>query len=528
MYKKPIDDSEREINISLYGTVQPLTRETQETGLLNPAELGFPVVGVGASSGGQEAFQRFLSRLPLDNELAVVLVSHLHPEYPTLLPELLAKYTRLPIILVEEGLKIQPNTVYLIPPGKIMFLEGDRFHLAKRQEFPRLNLAVDYFFKSMAVALGARSIAVVLSGEGTDGWRGTTAVKARLGISLVQDPQTTQFPGMIQNVLNTQLADYVAAPEELPGKIIRYLKTTRENYPQIRQSLFQDSQGQEEVFDLLKQQTNLDFRAYKRELIFGRLARRMNVRGLNDLSGYVRFLKANPGETWRLFKELLIDVPVFFRNPEGFEHFKEALKIYLSGKPEGSLIQGWVAGCAGGEESYSVAITVQEAMEELRKSFDFHLYATDIEVDSLNFARSGVFPASIAPDTGEERLKKYFTREDNLFRVKDEIKSRITFSVHNLLGDFPFSKVDFISCRNIFNILKEETQEALIPALHYALKKDGILFLGITDSIQGHTELFLPLNKQWRVYRRQAIVGEEKITLRLPIIPSVYGSVVSP
>lgn len=465
----------------------------------------FPVVGMGASAGGLEAFEKFFTGMPADSGMAFVLVSHLDPDRKSMLGELLQRRTRMPVLEAQEGAVVQPNHVYVTPPNRYLTIEKRALRLAVPQETRGMRMAVDHFLRSLAHDQGEHAIGIILSGNGSDGTLGVRTLNGAGGIALVQDPATARYEGMPRNAIATGLADYVLPVEQMPETLISY---AAQFYPR-RARMPASKAGEalsplEQIFNLLRSGTGHDFSQYKRNTIQRRIERRMSIHNIDEPDQYVRFLQENAEEIQVLFKELLIGVTSFFRDPAAFEVFKQVvLPGLLQDKPDQAPVRIWVPGCATGEEAYSLAMIVQESMEKEGRNFRVQIFATDLSEESIEYARTGHYPGSIALDMSPERLRRFFIKSDEGYQVKKEIRESIVFAVHNVIKDAPFTKLDLVSCRNLLIYFQLELQNRLYPLFHYSLRPGGVLFLGTSESVAGFVDLFLTLDKKWKFFQRK-------------------------
>nr|WP_316640343.1 chemotaxis protein CheB [uncultured Roseateles sp.] len=490
---------------------------------------GFPIVGLGASAGGLAAFESFFSGLPADAApgMAFVLVQHLAPDHKSLLTELIQRFTRMQVFEVEDGMRVKPNCAYIIPPNHDLALLNGALHLLDAGAPRGQRLPIDHFFRSLARDQRERAIAIVLSGTGSDGTLGVRAVKAEGGMAMAQSPASAQFDGMPLNAIATGLIDYELPPEQMAAQLMAYARHayTRLSAPGAATGMAQD-QALQKIFILLRAQTGHDFSNYKPSTIQRRVERRMAVHQLSDIGAYVKYLQHMPAEVQALFRDLLIGVTHFFRDPEAFKVLEEQLipRLFES-KPAGGLIRVWSTGCSSGEEAYSLAILLQECMEKLRASYAVQIFATDIDGRAIAVARAGVYPASIAADLSPERLARFFVLEpDGSYRVHKGLRDMLVFSEQDLIKDPPFSKLDLISCRNLLIYLNAELQKRLIPLFHYALNPGGLLLLGSSEGVGEFGEMFTVLDRKGKLYqRKEGLHGLQRATLgRLaPLMPAV-------
>ncbi len=421
-------------------------------------QSAFPIVGIGASAGGLEAMERFLKHVPQGSGMAFVIVQHLDPTHKGIMVELLQRTTPMPVVQVRDRHKVAPDHVYVIPPNKDMSILHGVLHLLAPAAPRGLRLPIDFFFRSLADDCQARSIGVILSGMGSDGTLGLRAIKEKAGVVFVQAPASAKFDGMPRSAIDAGLADVVAPAEELPGRISGYLK----HAPLAGQSdLDREGKSQsalEKVIILLRAQTGHDFSLYKKSTIYRRVERRMGLHQIDKLATYVRFLRENPQEIELLFKELLIGVTSFFRDPPAWEQLKDkVMPALLATHPKGGALRAWTSGCSTGEEAYSLAMVFKEAVEKVNPTGNFSLqvFATDLDRDAIDKARAGVYPENIAADISAERLRRFFVKDEHGFRVAKEIREMVIFASQNMIMDPPFTKLDLLLCRNLLIYLDQ-------------------------------------------------------------------------
>lgn len=463
----------------------------------------FPIVGIGASAGGLEALEKFFTNMPVDSGLAFVVVQHLSPDYKSMMVELLSKRTSIPVHFVKDGMAVQSNNIYIIPPRKNITIFHRKLHLTERgTEF--LHLPIDIFLNSLAEDIGEKAVAVILSGTGSDGTRGVRAIKEAGGMVMVQDPQTAKFDGMPRSAIATNLADYILAPEEMPEKLMHYVKhptQAHDNYTR-ENVLHQDSDNLSKIFSMLRSRSGVDFTYYKQTTMLRRIERRMNINQINTLNDYVRYLHQNANEVQTLYKELLIGVTRFFRDPEAYEVLeKEVIPVIFKNKNRNDEIRVWVAGCSTGEEAYSLAILFNEYMENNGVLADVKIFATDIDRDALDFASRGRYSESIAADIPQDRLHNYFVRRENSFEVLRRIREMVIFAQQDITKDPPFSKIDLISCRNVLIYLQPVLQRKVLSAFQFALKPGGFLFQGSSETVGEMEDAFKMIHSKWRIFQ---------------------------
>ncbi len=437
--------------------------------------------------------------------MAFVVVQHLDPTHKGMLVELLGRATPLPVQQVRDGMEIEPNHVYVIPPNKDISLSKRHLYLFPQPTTAGLHLPIDFFFRSLADDQQERSVGVILSGMGSDGTLGLRAIKEKAGASFVQAIQSAKFDGMPRSAIDAGLADVVAAVEELPARISAYLH----HAPHINRSTVEledkTLSALEKIYVLLRSQTGNDFSLYKKSTIYRRIERRMGLHQIDSIRHYTRFLRENPREIDLLFKELLIGVTSFFRDPESWNLLRQdALPALLANAAPSGVMRAWVPGCSTGEEAYSLAMALKEAVEPFKsvRNIALQIFATDLDRDAIDRARQGLFPDDIAANVSPERLRRFFVQEERGFRIGKEIREMVVFAPQNIIMDPPFTKLDVISCRNLLIYLSSELQKKLIPLFHYSLNPGGLLFLGSAETIGTFSGLFAPLDNKVRLYRR--------------------------
>ncbi len=471
----------------------------------------FPVVALGASAGGLEALEGFFKVIPPTTGAAFVVVSHLDPKHPSMMAELIGRFTAMQVREVADGAALEPNHVYMIPPSFYLSIFHGRLQLTEQEESPGVRMPIDTFLRSLAEDRGSSAVAIILSGTGTDGTLGLRALQASGGIVFVQDPDDAKYDGMPRSAIQTGLADYVLPVQE----IARQLKTLLERHITREEEPLDETMPAviQKVLMALRSKTGHDFSFYKKSTVGRRIRRRMNIHNIKDSAVYIRYLREDPEEAGQLFKELLINVTNFFRDPEAFDAVKKtALPKLLSDKPDDYTIRVWVPACATGEEAYSIAMIILEYAEETNRDYRFQIFATDMDGASIDKARMAVFPSNIALDVSEVRLAKFFVTEDNGYRVRKDIREGIVFALQDIAGDPPFTKIDLVSCRNVLIYMEPELQRKIISVFHYSLNPGGILFLGSSESIGTRTDLFREVDNKWKIFQVKAATGKEALT----------------
>ncbi len=471
----------------------------------------FPVVGIGASAGGLAALDAFFSGMPagVDPGMAFVVVQHLAPDHKSLLVELIGRQTRMHVFEAEDGMVVQINCVYVIPPGHDLALLHGALQLLEPHQPRGHRLPIDFFFLCLSQDVRERAICVVLSGTGSDGSLGARAIKGEGGLVVAQAPASAEFDGMPRSVLATGLVDYELPPAEMAAQLIAYAthgKRPLSSDPDVDGAL-------NKVFVLLRAHTGHDFSLYKPSTIGRRIQRRMAVHGIEQINAYVRYLERDPAEIDALFRDLLIGVTSFFRDPDAFQVLEDrVIPRLFDDKGPGSVIRVWVPGCSTGEEAYSIAILLIERMEAIGARCTAQVFATDIDPRAIVTARAGRYPTNIASDVSPERLTRFFTLDatGTSYRINKSVRDLLVFSEQDVVRDPPFSKVDLISCRNLLIYMGVELQRKLNPLFHYALNTDGWLFLGTSEDVGGLDGRFSVFDCKAKVFRRESAPHGER------------------
>jgi len=476
-------------------------------------DRGFPIVGIGASAGGLKAFQEFFTNMPANSGMAFVLVQHLAPHHLSILSEIVSRYTSMQVLEVEDGMAVESNCVYIIPPNRDMALLNGTLQLIEPHTPHGQRLPIDYFFRSLAQDQHERAIGIVLSGTASDGTQGLCAIKGEGGLVMAQSPQSAEFDGMPRSAIATGLMDCDLPPGAMPAKLLGYAAHAFLHRVRLlagttaaTTAATTDASALKKIFVLLRAYTGHDFSQYKPSTISRRIERRMAVQEIKMIDNYVRYLQEAPAEGTALFRDLLIGVTNFFRDPEAFTALEElGIPKLFEGRPPGSTIRVWSVGCSTGEEAYSLAILMQERMETLGQFHTLQIFATDIDGRAIATARAARYPTSIAADITPARLKRFFTPEadGSGYRVHKSIRDLLIFSEHDLIKDPPFSKIDLVSCRNLLIYLNADLQKRLFPLFHYSMNPDGLLFLGTSESVGGFDDLFATLDRRAKLYRRK-------------------------
>ena len=471
-----------------------------------PARAGFTIVGIGASAGGLEALELFLSGVPADSGLAYVVVQHLDPQHKDIMVELLQRGTPMPVVQISDRLRVQPGHVYVIPPNRDLSILHGVLHLLEPAAPRGLRLPIDFFLRSLAADQQANAIAVILSGMGSDGALGLGAIKERGGAVFVQDPASAKFDGMPRSAVDTGMADMVAPANTLAARIIAFLRHTPVLVAADVDFDEPDHDALDKIVVLLRAQSGHDFSSYKKSTIYRRIERRMGLHQLASLADYVRYVRANPHEAQLLFKELLIGVTSFFRDRPVWDQIEtEVIPALLAAHPEGGTLRAWTAACSSGEEAYTLAIAFRATLDRLKPQahFALQIFATDLDSDAIDKARAGHYPHNIAADVDEARLRRYFVQTEHGYRVCKEIREMVTFAPQNLVMDPPFTKLDLLTCRNLLIYLEGDLQRKLLPLFHYSLRPGGILVLGSAETVGAASDLFTAWPGKTRIYQRR-------------------------
>ncbi len=480
----------------------------------------FPIVGIGASAGGLQAFEEFFQHLTVPCGMAFILVSHLNPDHASILHELLRKSTPLSVEQITDGVSIKKEHVYVSPPGKDIAVLNGTLQLMKPTKPHGARLPIDYCFRSLALDQKENATGIILSGNGSDGALGIKVIKSESGMVMAQDLESARFSEMPSSAIATGKVDFVLPPSRMPAQLINYTRGPFLNSPKEDTSaLLQTQPYLQKIFILLRSRTGHDFSLYKPTTLRRRITRRMNIHQINDHKHYIRYLEENPQEIDLLFKEFLIGVTSFFRDKDAFEALeKKALLELLGSKAEDDGVRVWVPGCSTGEEAYSIAILLREMIDSLKQHYNVQIFATDLDASAIETARKGVYPEGISVDVSPQRLLKYFRKEDNHYRIKKEIREIVVFAEQSLIKDPPFTKLDLISCRNLLIYLNADLQKRLLPLFHYALKPNGVLFLGTSESISSFTTLFQVIDKKSKLFSRKPGTTGVQSTTNFPTV----------
>ena len=492
----------------------------------------FTVVGIGASAGGLKGLLRFFENVPQGTGMAFVIVLHLSPRHESNLDKVLQVATPMPVVQVTEAVRIERDHVYVISPAKQLSMVDGMLQVSTPTQRER-HAAIDLFFRTLGETQKARAICIVLSGTGSDGTVGLKSIKEEGGITLAQSPDEAEYDGMPRNAIGTGMVDFVMPVADMPQKIIQLSRNAQlialPHGDEVEPPTAVDPSRRadialREILSMLRTRTGHDFSHYKRATVLRRIERRLQVNQLRDLPTYRDFLRDNTLETRLLLKDMLISVTNFFRDRAPFEAIERiAIPALFEGKRAGEDVRVWVPGCATGEEAYSIAILLAEYAGEQSEPPPIQVFATDIDEDAIAFARAGLYPDSIVADVPPVRLRRFFVKETTGYRVQKAIREMVTFAPHNLLKDPPFSRIDFVSCRNVLIYLNRDIQSSVLDLVHFALRPDGYLLLGTSESIDDAHDAFVTVDKTNRLYRAQLRARNKPLAamLRAPATPTI-------
>ena len=456
------------------------------------------VVGIGSSAGGLEALQVMLSKLSDNLNCSYIIAQHLSPTHRSMMVELLSRITNIPVIEVQNGMVIKAKTIYMTPENTDIFVSNGRIYLKSIEHTYGPKPSVNYFFNSLAQTYGSKSIGVILSGTGSDGAFGIRAIKAAGGITIAQSPQSAKYDGMPVSAINTGKVDIVAPIENISNEIARIVDNLGKNVADsINSSIIS------QIYRIIFEEKGVDFSQYKKNTLTRRIERRLAALKIETLNDYVDYLKMNIDEVTNLYNDILIGVTEFFRDPEVFDEMKEQIAILLEKKEQGEEIRFWSIGCSTGEEAYTLAIILSEVLQEKITKYKVKIFATDIDDESLKIARAGIYAETSLVNVNKNLINKYFSIHKNQFEIKKSIRELVVFSKHNIISDSPFLRADLISCRNMLIYFNNTLQSRFFPIVHYALKDNGILLLGKSESISEYHDLFVTVNKNLKIFKSQ-------------------------
>ena len=464
----------------------------------------FPIVCIGSSAGGLEALEHFFCNVPEKSGMAYIVIQHLDPTQKGMLPELLQRITNLQVFQAKDQTTAKPNCIYVIPPNKSMSILNGVLYLFQPVETRGLRLPIDFFLRSLADDQQENGVGVILSGMGSDGSAGIRALKEKNGIVMVQEPTEAKYDSMPRNAIDSVLVDIVAPANELPEKLIAFLK----HFPVVKSNMeieIKDQSSLEKIIILLRIHTGNDFSLYKKNTIYRRIERRMSIHKIDKIPSYVHFLQENPEEVDILFKELLIGVTTFFRDPAVWEKLEETIfPVMIANQQEGSILRAWVPGCSTGEEAYSLAIVFKEALEKMNPhgGISLQIFATDLDHEAIETARKGFFSANIAADVSKKRLTRFFIPTDDGYRINTEIREMVVFAKHNIILHPPFTKIDILTCRNLLIYMDAELQKKLLGLFYYSINPEGYMVLGSAETPGSQSRFFTSVDTKLKIFKR--------------------------
>ena len=488
-----------------------------------PSGGRFPLLGLGASAGGLEALQQFFAAMPPDSGMAFLVVVHLDPDHVSILPDLIQRQTAMVVQAASDQTEARPNRVYVSPPNKDLALLKGKILLLDPESPRGHRLPIDFFFRQLAQDQGENAACIILSGTGSDGSSGLRDIKGAGGLVIAQEPASAKYDGMPYSAIATGLVDLVLPPDQMPDKLVYYFSRRHAGHTQHNKAADQVDLNEEplqKILVLLRDRVGHDFSCYKQSTIVRRVERRMSIQQIPGADKYLRFLRVNPAELDALFRDFLIGVTGFFRDPEAFVVVREkVIPMLLDRLEPRQALRVWVPGCSTGEEVYSLVIIIKECLAKMGKDVDLQVFGTDIDEVAVDKARKGLYPASITTGVSPKRLQRFFNDEHGAYRVKKELRDPVVFSVQDVMKDPPFSKLDLLSCRNLLIYLDASAQQKLLPLFHYTLKPTGVLFLGSSESTGGFADLFKVLDKKGKLYTRKSTAGAARLFFDFPTGP---------
>ena len=474
-----------------------------------------PMVGLGGSAGSISALQGFFGAVPADSGMVYVVVMHLSPEHESSLAQIIQRATAMPVQQVQDTVRVEANHVYVIPPGKTLASANGHLTCSDLSPERGRRVAVDLFFRTLADTHGPNAAAIILSGADGDGAIGIKRIKERGGLTIAQDPGEAEHSGMPRSSIATGMVDWILPVADMPRRLIDYTRVLRglklppEDGPQPAQPLEAPADELEAalrgILTYLRASTGSDFSYYKRATILRRIGRRMSVNGVDNLAAYFDFIRTHPGESGALLKDLLISVTNFFRDRDAFDALEAQIAALFAGKSSGDEVRVWVPACATGEEAYSIAMLLAEHARAIDAPPTLQVFATDLDDDAIRTAREGVYPAAIAADVSEDRLRRFFNRDVRGYRIRSELREAVVFATHDLLKDAPFSRLDLVSCRNLFIYLDPHAQRRALEIVHFSLRAHGRLFLGVSETIDISPHLFRAIDAKHRIYEPRLV-----------------------
>jgi two-component system CheB/CheR fusion protein len=496
-----------------------------------PSQNDLLIVAIGASAGGIEAFTELVSSLPSDTGMAYVLVQHLDPTHQSMLTELVSKKTKMAVEEVADGMGVQPDHVYVIPPNATMSISNHTLQLGPREESRGLHMSIDHFMRSLAEAQGNRAIGVILSGSGTDGTLGMAEIQAQGGVTFAQDESSAKYDGMPRSVIAAGCVDYVLPPKGIAkelARIARHPYVARPATTEVTDLATSNNAGMATIFQLLRRSAGVDFSHYRQTTILRRIQRRMVVHKIDKLEDYVKYIQTNQAEIKALYQDMLINVTSFFRNPKVFDALKtDVFPAMLQNHGPETTVRVWTPGCASGEEAYSVAIALLEFLGDKAAQTPIQFFGTDVSETSIVKARAGLYPENIQGDVSPDRLRRFFTKVEGGYRISKAIRDMCIFAQHNVLSDPPFSQMNLICCRNLLIYLEPVLQNKIIALFHYATRPGGYLVLGTSEGVGSATNLFTTVDRTHKIFLKKTTAVRQPVSFSLnhPAERAEYGAV---
>ncbi len=518
--KKP-DRGEEKSSRKSISPAEPSSRKTSAAGNRSPdghSDDELLIAAIGASAGGIESFSDLLAQLPADTGMAFVLIQHLDPKHESGLTHVLAKKSAMPVKEVTDGLRVEANHVYVIPPNAKMSISNHTLTLSPRGESTTSHMTIDHFMRSLAEAQGNRAIGVILSGYGTDGTLGMAEIQAQGGVTFAQDENTAKFANMPRSAIAAGCVDYVLPPKGIARELVRIAR-----HPYVARPRAEDAEievtaegGLNAIYHLLRRSTGVDFTQYRQSTILRRIHRRMVVHKADNIRDYVKYVQSSPAEIKALYQDMLINVTSFFRNPAVFEGMKaEIFPNILKNRGKDPALRIWTSGCASGEETYSVAISLLEFLGVRASHVSVQFFGTDVNDATVARARAGIYPENIESDVSAERLRRFFTKVEGGYRISKNIRDVCIFAQHNVLNDPPFSQMDLICCRNLLIYLEPAAQSRVISLFHYATRVGGYLVLGTSEGVGAAAHLFALENRSLRFFLKKGLPSRQTVTFSL-------------
>ncbi len=497
-----------------------------EANPINKKNGDFFIVGIGASAGGLEALEQFFRNMPSNNNIGFVVIQHLSPDYKSFMPDILSRSTKMKIYEIRDEIKIEPGCIYLNPPKCIVSIFNDHLYLKEQKPLYKTNFSINAFFESLAKGAHERAIGIILSGTGSDGTLGCRAIKESGGIILAQDTETAKFNGMPSSVISAHICDVIASPKDMPEKILNYT-----NHSSLISEMNDSKQKTEEttntlsqIYDYINKQNNVDFSLYKQSSVLRCMDRRIRICQIPTLNEYLTYLKESPKELDSLFNSLLIGITRFFRDQDAFEVLKDKIiPQIMNSKADNGVVRVWVAGCSTGEEAYSLAILFKEYMDSVQRYVPVKIFATDLDYKAIEFANKGIYQDSIAQDVSLERLNRFFIKKRDGYHISKHVREMVIFSVHNMISNPPFYKLDLLSCRNLLIYFNTKLQNRIISNFQFALEPGGFMFLGSSETPGELSNYFSTYDAKWKIFYKKD-VKRRPLVDDLSIIPSGIAS----